>query len=161
MGYSYQPNTTICRYCGEVSTCHYMSRMFCPSYKECSRLYGYSIKSMFDIEKQDRLFVSYTLLPLGNKKFGDNLLIFREYLWNQVRPDLTIMKEPLLQYKQWENYLREHAMPITIKSLIKKQEPLPRELPTPIKIKNPDDPDGKKVWRFVNYSELQEIRIRA
>jgi len=104
---------------------------------------------MFKIKKQDRLFVSYTLLPLGNKKFGDNLLIFREYLWNQVRPDLTIMKEPLLQYKQWENYLREHAMPITIKSLIKKQEPLPRELPTPIKIKNPD---GKKVWK------LQEIQ---
>jgi len=109
---------------------------------------------MFDIEKQDRLFVSYSLKPLNRyKEFETNVLIFREYLWNQVRPDL-IMKEPLLQYKQWELYLREEPMPKTIKSLIMKQEPLPRELPTPIKIKNPD---GKK-WRFMNYSELQEIR---
>ena len=134
--------------------------MYCPF--DCRRLYDTFKDSIFDIVKKDRIFVSYTLKPLNrHKKFGDDLLIFREYLWNQVRPDLTIMKEPLLQYKQWENYLREHAMPKTIISLIKKQEPLPRELPTPIKIKNPDDPDGKKVWRFVNYSELQEIRIRA
>ncbi len=126
MGYSYQPDTATCKYCGKVSTCHHMMRMYCQF--DCHRLYNYFRDSIYDIQKDEHgSFVSYTLKPLNRyKKFETNLLDFREYIWNQVRPDLT-MKEPLLQYKDWENYLRDNPMPKTIKSLIKKQEPLTRE----------------------------------
>ena len=84
------PETTTCRWCEQVSTCHYVGRMFCPSYKECSRLYNYSIKSMFDIRKKDRLFVSYSICTLkrNNNKYEANVMMFREYIWYHVRPDL-------------------------------------------------------------------------
>lgn len=84
---------------------------------------------MFDIRKKDRLFVSYSLKPLKrNNKYEANVMMFREYIWYHVRPDLEKLKEPLLQYKQWEKYLRTNPMPKAIKSLMIKLEPLPREL---------------------------------
>ena len=148
------PETTTCRWCEQVSTCHHVGRMFCPSYKECSRLYNYSIKCMFDIRKKDRLFVSYSISPLKrNNKYEANVMMFREYIWYHVRPDLEKLKEPLLQYKQWELYLRTNPMPKVIKSLMIKLEPLPRELPTPIKIENPENPK-EKIWAFKSMREI-------
>ncbi len=111
------PDTTICKYCGKTITSQFINRMYCNA--TCCRLFLFFIKAVKTPNQKI-------------KRFETSNAIFRNYLILMVE----IRKEPLLQYKQWEIYLRTNPMPDIIKSLIIKFEPLPRELePNGIKAK--------------------------
>lgn len=101
-------DTTVCKYCGKLITCHFVKRAYCNA--TCNRNSLYFMESMGNIPKR---------LPA---KYIDQVLEFREYLIPLITSDDP---EPIIYYKDWEHYLRLHTMPQFIQSLLKTKEPLP------------------------------------